>query len=89
MCPPVCNDLFQRQPSPLLPGNLSQVPHYSFAEYDATVAGAVDLLVVPYIPDARTVDPQVLAGHSETTQARPGAAVSWSPGPPPGMGPQT
>src|SRR5438270_6923011 len=48
----------ERRPSPLFPGNLNLVPHYSFAEYDRGFAGGkVDLLVVPYVPDA---EPAVL-----------------------------
>jgi putative intracellular protease/amidase len=47
----------ERRSSPLTPSSLNVVPHYSFAEYDAALAGAVDLLVVPYIPDA---EPAVL-----------------------------
>lgn len=50
----------ERQPSPLFPGILNLVPHYSFAEYDATFGGAVDSVVVPCIPDAITDDPAVL-----------------------------
>jgi DJ-1/PfpI family len=42
------------------PGNLNLVPHYSFAEYDATFGGAIDLLAVPYIPNASTSDAAVL-----------------------------
>jgi AraC family transcriptional regulator, transcriptional activator FtrA len=38
-------------------GDLSVVPHYAFAEYDATFGGAVDLLVVPYIPYASPDSP--------------------------------
>jgi AraC family transcriptional regulator, transcriptional activator FtrA len=42
----------ERMLSPLFPGDLSIVPHYGFAEYDATFSGPPDLVVVPYIPDA-------------------------------------
>jgi putative intracellular protease/amidase len=47
----------ERRPTPLFPGKLNLVPHYSFAEYDQAVGGAVELLVVPYVPD---VEPAVL-----------------------------
>ncbi|MCC7372467.1 MAG: DJ-1/PfpI family protein [Chloroflexi bacterium] len=45
--------------SPLFPGDLSIVPHYSFAEYDAAFGGKVDLVVVPYIPQADAEDAAV------------------------------
>src|SRR5262245_37355865 len=44
----------ERTLAPLFPGDLSLIPHYSFAEYDAELGGAVDLLVIPYIPNAET-----------------------------------
>jgi putative intracellular protease/amidase len=47
----------ERRPSPLFPGKLNLVPHYSFAEYDQAFGGRPDLVVVPYIPDA---EPAVL-----------------------------
>jgi transcriptional regulator GlxA family with amidase domain len=50
----------ERTLSPLFPGDLALVPHYSFAEYDAELGGAVDLLVIPYIPNAETADAPVL-----------------------------
>jgi putative intracellular protease/amidase len=50
----------ERVASPFFPGSLSVVPHYSFSEYDAAFSGAVDLLVVPYIPNASTSDAAVL-----------------------------
>jgi hypothetical protein len=49
----------ERVPSPFLPGSLSAVPHYSFSEYDAAFSGAVDLVVVPYVPNATTSDAAV------------------------------
>ena len=55
--------------TPLYPGDLSIVPHYSFAEYDAAFGGAVDLLVVPYIPNAETADPAVLRWIREKADA--------------------
>jgi putative intracellular protease/amidase len=56
----VCVAAPERIASPFFPGSLSVVPHYSFSEYDAAFGGAVDLLVVPYIPNASTSDPAVL-----------------------------
>ncbi len=50
----------ERVQSPLFPGDLSIVPHYSFAEYDATFGDRPDLLVVPYIPYADSSDGAVL-----------------------------
>jgi putative intracellular protease/amidase len=50
----------ERMLSPLFPSDLAIVPHYSFAEYDATFGGAVDLLVVPYIPFADSTDAAVV-----------------------------
>jgi len=50
----------ERRPSPLFPGSVNLMPHYSFAEYDAAFDGHVDLLVVPYIPNADTTDRAVL-----------------------------
>jgi putative intracellular protease/amidase len=47
----------ERRPSPLFPGKLNLLPHYSFAEYDHAFGGRPDLVVVPYIPDA---EPAVL-----------------------------
>jgi putative intracellular protease/amidase len=45
----------------LTPGNISVAPHYSFADFDAAFGGKVDLLVVPYIPNADATDAAVLA----------------------------
>ena len=50
----------EQRPAPLFPGSVSLLPHYSFADYDATFDGKVDLLVVPYIPNTDTTDAPVL-----------------------------
>jgi putative intracellular protease/amidase len=57
----------ERTLTPLIPipeqnccGTLDLVPHYSFAEYDAAIGVAPDLVVVPYIPYASTKDTAVL-----------------------------
>jgi transcriptional regulator GlxA family with amidase domain len=47
----------ERTLTPLFRGDLSIVPHYAFAEYDAAFGGTVDLLVVPYIPYASPQSP--------------------------------
>lgn len=59
----------ERVLTPLYPGDLSIVPHYSFAEYDAAFGGTVDLLVVPYIPNSETADTAVLDWIREKTDA--------------------
>src|SRR5688572_10730065 len=59
----------ERVLTPLFRGDLSIVPHYSFAEYDATFGGKVDLLVVPYIPNAETADAPVLTWIQEKAAA--------------------
>jgi putative intracellular protease/amidase len=51
----------ERTLAPLFPGDLSIVPHYSFEEYDAAYGGAVDLVVVPYIPNTATADAAVVS----------------------------
>jgi transcriptional regulator GlxA family with amidase domain len=55
--------------TPLYPGDLSIVPHYGFAEYDATFSSPPDLLVVPYIPNAAITDPAVLTWIRDKAQA--------------------
>jgi transcriptional regulator GlxA family with amidase domain len=50
----------ERRPAPLYPGDLTLVPHYSFAEYDAAFGEPPALVVVPYIPDAQESAPEVL-----------------------------
>src|SRR5581483_11864884 len=59
----------ERSLAPLFPGDLSIVPHYSFSEYDTAFGGAVDLLVVPYIPNADTADAAVLRWIREKADA--------------------
>lgn len=65
----------ERTLSPLFPGDLALVPDYAFAEYDAAFGGAVDLLVVPYIPNAAPngADAAVLAWISD--KANSGATI--------------
>ena len=50
----------ERRLSPLFPGGLDIVPHYSFAEYDHVVGADPDLVVVPAIADIRGADAGVL-----------------------------
>lgn len=59
----------ERTLSPLFPGDLALIPHYSFAEYDAELGGKVDLLVIPYIPNASTADAAVLTWIREKAAA--------------------
>jgi transcriptional regulator GlxA family with amidase domain len=72
----------ERRPAPLYPGDLAIVPHYSFAEYDATFGGRPELVVVPYIQHTDTADADVLtwirqqaAGGTTILSICAGAAV--------------
>jgi putative intracellular protease/amidase len=63
----------ERRLSPLFPGNVGLVPHFSFAEFDTTFGRAADLVVVPYIPNGETTDSAVLAFIAR--QARSGSTI--------------
>ena len=51
----------EQRPAQLVPGNITVTPHFSLADSDTAFGGKVDLLVVPYIPNADTTDAAVLA----------------------------
>jgi putative intracellular protease/amidase len=58
----------ERVLSPLFPSDLAIVPHYSFAEFDATF-DAPDLVVVPYIPSTGGEDAAVPAWIRQQAEA--------------------
>jgi putative intracellular protease/amidase len=50
----------ERVLSPMFPGTLDVLPHYSFAEFERAFPREPDLIVIPYIPDAGTEDPELV-----------------------------